>query len=311
MKSTSPTERRLLPWLVLALMVALSMVLAFLGSAAWLDGSRGDVAPAPGADSPPTGDVVGVIDAGGQSQFIDCRGSGGPTAVLVAGVWGWSKDWEDHILPWRSGGRVCTYDRPGLGASEPRRGSLEVDAGIHAQELRELLDAAGEPGPFLMVGHSYGGLVVRSFTSLYPESVTGLLLLDTVPPGIESQDPGYGTSREEGGAMISLPASSEASGYDRPLSGLPVVVLSGQTPNWDPQRTVAWDEGQDRAARASGRSIRLTAVGASHQLQVTAPAAVDMAFNVIRSGLRSQSFQPGCHEDWAAVGVDCQDMNGG
>lgn len=251
------------------------------------------------------GRVVGVVAAAGQRQFIDCRGTGGPTVVLVSGLWGWSKDWSGQVRSWRRGGRVCTYDRPGLGASQPRRGPSSVDAGTHARELRALLRAAGEKGRLILVGHSYGGLIVRAYQRRYPRSVGALLLLDAVPPGLESQYPAYGTTFQEAGTTISLKASSQATGFDRALAHVPLVVLSGQTRSWNPEKSRLWDEGQDRAARASGVAVRLVARGASHQLQVTAPAAVDQALRTLRTGLRKGTFRGGCHRDWAAVGADC------
>ena len=252
--------------------------------------------------------VVRVVTAAGQRQHIDCRGTGGPTVVLVSGLWGSSRDWADQVGAWRRGGRVCAYDRPGLGASSPRRGIAQVDAGTHANELRALLRAAEEKGPFILVGHSYGGLISRAFMARYPKAVRGLLLLDAVPPGLETEYAAYGTTFTEAGTTISLPASSRATGYDRPLAGVPAVVLSGENPGWDPEKVRLWNAGQDRAARASGVSIRLIARRASHQLQLTAPAALDKALRKLRSGIRRGTFRAGCHVDWDAVGADCVDL---
>lgn len=258
-----------------------------------------------------SGLVVGRIAAAGQRQHIDCRGTGRPTVVLVAGLGGSSRDWANQVDGWRRGGRVCTYDRPGLGRSSPRRGTKEVHAGIHAKELRALLVAAGEKRPVILVGHSYGGLIVRAFTARYPAAVRGLLLLDAVPAGLESQYPAYGTTFTEAGTRISLTASSRATGFDGPLLGVPLVVLSAQNPGWDPEKVRLWNAGQDRAARASGVAIRLTALGASHQLQLTAPAAVDLALRTLRTGVRKHTFRPGCHEAWAEVGAECSEPSGG
>jgi pimeloyl-ACP methyl ester carboxylesterase len=72
--------------------------------------------------------------------------------------------------------RVCSYDRAGYGWSEsgPKpRTSLQI-----AKELRALLDACGEKGPFVMVGHSFGGYNVRVFTAMYPNDVVGVVLVD-------------------------------------------------------------------------------------------------------------------------------------
>ncbi len=257
----------------------------------------------------PTKSVVGVVRAGGQRQYIDCRGAGGPTTVLVSGLWGWSKDWDDQVTPWRKGGRVCTYDRPGLGASKGRSGTKSINAGVHATELRALLNAVGERGPFILVGHSYGGMIVRAFNNKYPQAVSGILLLDHVPPGIQNVYSQYLKTFVEPGANISLAASATATGWDRPLAGVPLIVLSAENPAWDPVKMKYWNQGQDRAARASGKSIRLVAEGASHQLQLTAPDAVDKAFRLLRTGVKNGTFKPGCHVNWEAVDATCTDLN--
>jgi pimeloyl-ACP methyl ester carboxylesterase len=72
--------------------------------------------------------------------------------------------------------RVCSYDRAGYGWSDPARGprtSLQI-----AKELKGLLDAAGERGPYILVAPSFGGLIIRVYTGLYPADVGGLVFLD-------------------------------------------------------------------------------------------------------------------------------------
>lgn len=289
----------------LAVLLAMSLWM-FNGGADALFGVAGFF---PSLFRSPTKSVVGVVRAGGQRQYIDCRGAGGPTTVLISGLWGWSRDWADQVTPWRTGGRVCTYDRPGLGASKARAGTKYIDSGVHAKELHALLHRAGEKGPFILVGHSYGGMIGRSFNNLYPKEVRGMLLLDAVPPGIQDLYSAYDKSFVEPSASISLSASASATGWDRPLQGLPLIVLSAENPAWDPLKVKYWNQGQDRAAWASGNSIRLVAEGASHQLQLTAPEAVDKAFRLLRSGVKKGTFQPGCHADWAAVDATCTDLN--
>jgi pimeloyl-ACP methyl ester carboxylesterase len=76
--------------------------------------------------------------------------------------------------------RAVSYDRAGLGWSEA--GPLPRTAGRAAEELRRLLDAAGVPPPFILVGHSYGGLVMRIFAARYPADTSALLLVDPAHP---------------------------------------------------------------------------------------------------------------------------------
>jgi pimeloyl-ACP methyl ester carboxylesterase len=84
-------------------------------------------------------------------------------------------------------GRVVAYDRAGLGWSEPGPGPR--DAQQSAGELHTALQNAGIPGPYVVVGHSYGELVVRAFTDLYADEVVGMVLVDASHPDQWAQIP--------------------------------------------------------------------------------------------------------------------------
>ena len=127
---------------------------------------------------PPPGQMV---DVGGYRLHINCIGTGSPTVVIDAG-WGDSSGaWSSWVQsPVASATRVCTYDRAGMGYSES--GPLPRNAERFAQELHALLNGAGEPGPYVLVGHSMGGLTVRVFTHDYPADVAGVVLIDSMSP---------------------------------------------------------------------------------------------------------------------------------
>ncbi|MEM9655671.1 MAG: alpha/beta hydrolase, partial [Actinomycetota bacterium] len=118
-----------------------------------------------------------LVDVGGHRLHLWCTGSGTPTVVLESGLGGFSHDWS-HLQPDIAvQTRVCSYDRAGYGWSEdadsPLR-SAEVATG-----LQRLLSNAGEEGPFVLVGHSLGGLHVRSFARQYPDEVAAIVLVDS------------------------------------------------------------------------------------------------------------------------------------
>ncbi|MER7471527.1 alpha/beta hydrolase [Micromonospora sp. NPDC000018] len=124
-----------------------------------------------------------LIDIGGHRLHLNCTGaaSGGPTVVFEAGLGESSTTWAtvQQGLTDTSGTarvRACSYDRAGYAWSEPGPGRR--DAGRLAEELHTLLDAAGERGPFILVGHSYGGQVVRLFADRWPTETAGLVLVD-------------------------------------------------------------------------------------------------------------------------------------
>ena len=165
------------------------------------------VGPAPNADATPgtTGDFSGLVDIGGRSLYLECRGQGSPTVILEAGANGrgdvWSRDNQQPagqramVLPGVAAfSRVCSYDRPGtMGEVNPDldpdgppflpsrsdpvpqpRTARDMVADLHA-----LLDGAEIPGPYVLVGHSAGGLVTRLYASTYPDDVVGMVLLDS------------------------------------------------------------------------------------------------------------------------------------
>lgn len=124
--------------------------------------------------------------ASGASSFpplhVDCRGdnTASPTVILEAGAFGTSADWDFVLDDLAAGGRVCAYDRAGLGASPPRPG--ERDVLTKAGELGGLLDQIGETRPVILVGHSNGALYIEAFASLWPEQVAGLVYVNGVGP---------------------------------------------------------------------------------------------------------------------------------
>jgi len=121
-----------------------------------------------------------TYDIAGHRMHLDCRGKGGPTVVLSNGLGESSASWARIVTPVARTTRVCAYDRPGQGWSEATEHPHD---GIEsADDLHELLAAAGETGPFVLVGHSTGGTYALTFAARYPEQVAGMVLLDSSSP---------------------------------------------------------------------------------------------------------------------------------
>jgi pimeloyl-ACP methyl ester carboxylesterase len=120
-----------------------------------------------------------LVDSGGRNLHLDCRGDntrGQPTIVLEAGLGESSLTWAGVLPTLAETYRVCAYDRAGYGWSEPAATPPHATAII--TDLHTLLQRANEPGPYLLVGHSLGGLYARLFAQRYPAETAGLLLLD-------------------------------------------------------------------------------------------------------------------------------------
>jgi pimeloyl-ACP methyl ester carboxylesterase len=130
-----------------------------------------------GAAYPPPGQL---IDVGGHRLHLNCTGSGSPTVVLEPGLgevspaMAWIASAVAHDT------RVCVYDRAGRGWSDPADGP--EDATQIAADLHTLLNRGHIPGPYVLAGHSFGGLYVLTFAATYPDQVAGLVLLDSTAP---------------------------------------------------------------------------------------------------------------------------------
>src|ERR671920_603653 len=126
---------------------------------------------------PPPGEMV---DVGGHSLHINCVGQGGPTVVLDAGSGGMSAHWALVQREVSDTVRVCAYDRAGMGWSE--MGPQPRDAKQISGELHALLNGADIEGPYVLVGHSFGGLYMRTYAARYPDEVAGVVLVDSSSP---------------------------------------------------------------------------------------------------------------------------------
>jgi pimeloyl-ACP methyl ester carboxylesterase len=126
---------------------------------------------------PPPGQLV---DLGTHRLHITCGGQGVPTVVFDAALGGSSLSWSLVQPMVASFTRACAYDRAGFGWSDA--GPLPRTAGRIANELHLLLQRAKVPGPYLLVGHSFGGFVTRLFTAAHPHDVAGLVLIEPAIP---------------------------------------------------------------------------------------------------------------------------------
>jgi pimeloyl-ACP methyl ester carboxylesterase len=157
-------------WLgrIVVLIIGLALVGAIYESVA--EAADAKAYPAPGE----------LVDVGGYRLHINCTGTGSPTVVIVSGLGDWSTSWGVVQPEVAKTTRVCTYDRAGLGWSD--EGSAPSDAAQFAQELHTLLQNSNVPGPYVMVGHSLGGFIVRIFAHDYVSEVAGVVLVDSMNP---------------------------------------------------------------------------------------------------------------------------------
>jgi pimeloyl-ACP methyl ester carboxylesterase len=157
----------LLPWIV-----GLTVFCAALGAAYQLLGTRRDL-----RRHPPPGRL---IDLGTHRLHLLETGGSGPTVLLEAGLMSTVLSWSEIQRELSRAFRVVSYDRAGLGWSEA--GPMPRTAERIVSELHELLQRAKIPPPYLLVGHSFGGLTMPLFAARYPAEVLGMVLVDPVAP---------------------------------------------------------------------------------------------------------------------------------
>ena len=239
-------------WSRCALALLLTLAGVLTGTAGTAGPAGAQTAPPPAAPPAASGDVAGLVDVGGRRMYLECRGTGSPTVVLVAGYRASGRYWTDDllrpeapremVLPRLAGAtRVCAYDRPGTVAAigedvlpsrsdpvpQPR---TEADA---VAELHALLGAAGVPGPYVLAAHSLGGLFARLYAAAYPDEVVGLVLVDAYSEQVEAL-----TTPAQWAALVRL--NAEAGGD----TVLPI-------PDYGPLETIPYLTGNPEIRRAA------------------------------------------------------------
>jgi pimeloyl-ACP methyl ester carboxylesterase len=158
-----------------------------------------------------------LIDVGGHRLHLSCTGSGTPTVVLepAAGEMSSNLGWIAPAVARDT--RVCVYDRAGRGWSEPA--DTAQDGAQIATDLHTLLQRGHVPGPYVLAGHSFGGLYVLTFAAHYPDEVAGMVLVDSTAPASAANpgtpSPGQGGSDDAMSLVSALISTSARLGLGR------------------------------------------------------------------------------------------------
>lgn len=302
-------------WKAWAALLMTSLFVAVMNPTASAQGVTPGKLEAQPEDAAPTG----LIDIGGRSLYLECRGSGSPTVVLEAGYRSPATVWSDDLIQpdkprtmvfqgVAAFTRVCLYERPGVAAVladglHPSRSDpvpMPRSAQSVVTDLHTLLQKAGVPGPYVLVGHSLGGLFVRLYASTYPDEVVGLVLVDAWFEGLE-----HLLVPEEWAAYVRLNAATppELAGYSdlealdfaaasaamrqaataQPLRPIPLAVLAhgkpfGVTENqlgFSPDALeVAWRAAQEELAALVPDARYAVASESAHYIQLEQPELV-------------------------------------
>lgn len=285
-----PTAVRLFPVrrvLRLLLWLAASLLLIAGAGAIWqrhAERQDAERLPAPGR----------WVDIGGHRLHLHCAGQGAPTVWLEAGLGNDVNHWSGVFEALAARQRTCAYDRAGLGWSDA--GPLPRDAGPVVDEAVRLLQASGEPPPYLLVGHSNGGAYVRLIAAALPEQVSGLVLVDPSQSHPEGCPPLPGSMRAIYGTLVTLAPT-----------GLPRALLPTLFPLERSALPPAAREAH-AATRARVDALRATwsEAQASCALQAAAEAAgwpVGVPVEVLLAGRRpeAQAWVPDAARAMAAL----------
>jgi pimeloyl-ACP methyl ester carboxylesterase len=265
--------------------------------------------------SPDIDELVAIGD--GRSLFLTCRGTGSPTVLLISGTRGAADEWST-LLPDAAADavptfdaiaettRVCAYDRPGTfdAVDEPTASSAvsqPTTALQGAEDLHALMDAAREPGPYVVAGLSWGGMIAQQFARTYANEVEGIVLLDAASVYLEET-----FSPEQWAAwMAIIAASADAAGSEVPAyepsiaelragpdaRAMPATVMTSDHP-WDLQVTPgastwpAWLAAQASLAQSLDAS-HITETDSGHGIPVEQPTLATEAILDIVQAVRA------------------------
>ena len=239
-----------------------------------------------------------VLARGAAPLHATIAGHGRPVVVLEAGLGEDSGLWSSVIPLIARDTTVVAYDRAGLGASPdrgaPRDGMTEIG------ELRAMLRAARLPPPLVLVGHSYGGLLVRLYAARWPDEVAGLVLVDATHedfPRVERALRPKAVIRRQR-ALIALSGPVARREFEEleqtvrdvrtagPLPPVPMIVIASGRPGEDPRFRRAWLDLQRDLASRSPRGTLILLPATSHNVPVDAPASVAEAVRAILEQVR-------------------------
>ena len=258
---------------------------------------------------------------GGASVTYATVGEGSPTVVMEAGLGDSRATWNDLAMRLSGASRVFTYDRPGYSPSFKNKFDSDRDGRRTGEEvathLRALLDRADVEPPYLLVGHSIGGLYVLAFAKLYPEDVEGIVLVDGRPADFtaacESAD--AGPCKPPGMMVALMPTHQKAEVKGIPetesfapapweLGRIPVTVIAATEPPIGGNRTLQklWLRHQEKFADHAPRGRYVQANGAGHYIHRDMPGLVYDEIVRMLDDIRSRSGRVAARTTGDALG---------
>jgi pimeloyl-ACP methyl ester carboxylesterase len=220
----------------------------------------------------------GQPDRGNPKLAYRLVGHRGPVIVFESGQGMGIGGWDRVVQPLLACARVVLYDREGIGDSPAPPNDLPVMANAVADSLAGLLRDIHVKPPYLLVGHSLGGLYVQSFTRHYPKLVAGVVLVDAAsplePPGVFVSSAPLSAGSRSVAEEAGVPSSMAALLNGPPFPPVPLIVLAATDHGDTPEREALWQAVQMRTAALSPRGRLEVIDGSGHFIQHDQPNAV-------------------------------------
>ncbi len=236
-----------------------------------------------------------MIDIGGCDVYADLTGGDAPPVVAVSALGTGGAQWHSVIARLTTGPQLITYDRPGIGRSQPRPApNPPMPYRAFADELAPLLDRLGVSTPVVAVGHSFGSLIVRSFAARHRDRIAGMVHIDGSLPGMVLW-PGYGPLIDGPGTRATTidAAVGAADLAGETLPDVPAVVLARTPGRWHSPKADAavdqsWQDNQAALARICQAPL-LIAADSGHDIPGEAPDLVAFAIDDVVRAVRSHA----------------------
>jgi pimeloyl-ACP methyl ester carboxylesterase len=302
-------------------------VLLLISVAALLVGCGGDP-KTDKARARPAVTLVGVgsgdlIDVGGRDIYVECVGSGSPTVLLEAGFGGSSRNWNSVLGALGRTTRSCAYDRAGLGDSDATPGVH--DAGDEIKDLERLLANARIEPPYVLVGHSYGGLLARLFAHTHLDQTGAVVLVDAEGRDAwrrgraawpRSLAPKLRRAIAERTVLkgVDIRASAALAAGIRSLDDKPLVVITparehelfqGLPPEVYRRWDRLWRVMQTELATLSPDHAHVLAQRSDHFIQDDQPLVVIHAIQAVVRAVRDHAPLPPCERVFTGPDVRC------
>lgn len=236
------------------------------------------------------------VDIGGRELFLRCQGTGSPTVILEHGLESNATAWQTVQEDLSDQTRVCLTSRAGMSFSDPIPGDGTRTAQDAVDDLVAVLDVAEVPGPYVMVGHSFGGYTVRLFADQHPDDVVAMVLVDSSHEDqagrLQQQvSPEAWTETEaflNGGnsERMDFAASGAQVAATGPLGDLPLTVLERSDNPDNPSEidqalAELWPGLQTELAALSTNSTHTVVPDSGHFIQIDQPDIVAEAIRTI------------------------------